>query len=58
MQIPHFFVILDRANNLLKKADIYQAYDRNETKLNAMYKIVLLTEKNFESATQLKRNKF
>ena len=50
-------MILDRVNNLLKKA-IYQAYDRNETKLKAMYKIALLTENNFESAAQLKRNKF
>ena len=55
-----FFVILDRkkANNLLKKADIYHYYDRNGTKLSSMYKIALLTEKNFESAAQLKRNKF
>ena len=55
-----FFVILDRkkANNLPKKADIYHYYDRNGTKLSSMYKIALLTEKNFESAAQLKRNKF
>ena len=55
-----FFKILDRnkANNLLKKADIYHYYDQNGTKLSSMYKIVLLTEKNFESAAQLKRNKF
>ena len=47
-----FFAILDvkRVNNLLKKADIYQYHDRNGTKLNAMYRIVLLTYKNFLSA--------
>ena len=41
------FSILDskRVNNLLKKADIYHDYDRNETKLSSMYRIALLTEK-------------
>ena len=52
-----FFAILERkgVNNLLKKADIYQYCDRNGTKLTSMYRIALLTEKNFESAAQLKR---
>ena len=42
-----FFAILGkkRVNSLLKKAGIYQNYDRNETKSSAMYKIALLTEK-------------
>ena len=55
-----FFAILDRkkANNLLRKADIYHYYDRNGTKLSSMYKIALVSEKIFESAVQLKRNKF
>ena len=41
------FTILDRksVNNLLKKADIYQYYDRNGTKLSSMDRIALLTEK-------------
>ena len=54
------FAILDRKtiNNLLKKADIYQYYDRNETKLSSIYRIALLAEKKIESAAQLKRNKF
>ena len=45
-----FFAILDRkrVNNLPKKANIYQYYDRNGTKLCSMYRIALLTEKNFE----------
>ena len=47
-----------RGHNLQKKTDIYQNYDRNGTKLNSMYRIALFTEKIFESATQLKRNKF
>ena len=47
-----------RVNNLPKKADIYQCYDRNGIKLSLVYRIVLVTEKIFESATQLKRNKF
>ena len=41
-----------------KKTDIYQNYNRNETKLSSMYRIALLTQKNFKSAAQLKRNKF
>ena len=41
-----------RLNNLLKKADIYQYYDRNGTKLSSMYRIALLIKKNFESAAQ------
>ena len=55
-----FFAILDRkrVNNLLKKADIYQYHDRNETKLRSMYRIALLTEKKIESAAQLKCKKF
>ena len=55
-----FFAILDRkrVNNLLKKTDFYQYYDRNGTKLSSMHGIALVTEKNFESAAQLKRNKF
>ena len=55
-----FFAILDRkrVNNLLKKADIYQYYDRNGTKLCSINRILLLTEKKIESAVQLKRNKF
>ena len=55
-----FFAILDRkrVNNLLNKPDIYQYYDRNGAKLSSMYRIALLPEKNFESAAQLKRNKF
>ena len=60
MQISHFFAILDRKilKNLLKKANIYQRFDRNETKLSSMDKIALLAEKTFESAAQLNRNKF
>ena len=55
-----FFEILGRkkANNWLKKADVYQYYDRNGTALSSMYRIALLTEKKIESSTQLKRNKF
>ena len=55
-----FFAILDRkkANNLLKKAETCLYYDRNGTKLSSTYRIALLTEKNFETAEQLKRNKF
>ena len=55
-----FFAILDwkRVNNLLNKPEIYQYYDGNGAKLSSMYRIVLLTEKNFETATQLKRKKF
>ena len=55
-----FFTTLDRKreNNLLKKVDVYQFHDRNGTKLSSKYRIALLTEKNFESAAQLKRNKF
>ena len=54
------FAILDRkrVNNLLKKTDIYQYYDRNGTKLSVIYVIAPLTEKNFESAAQSKHNKF
>ena len=49
-----FFAILDRkrVNNLLK-VDVYHG-----TKLSSRYKIALLPEKIFESAGQLKRNKF
>ena len=52
MQIPRFFAILDRkiVNNLLKKIDVYQYYDRNGTKLSSRYKTALLTEKIFENA--------
>ena len=55
-----FFAVLVRkkANNLLKKADIYQYFDRNGTKLSSMHRIALLTKKHFESTEQLKRNKF
>ena len=54
-----FFAILDwkRVNNLLNKLDIYEYYVRNGAKWSSMYKIALLTEKKFESAAQLKRNK-
>ena len=45
-------------NNLLSKLEIYQYYDGNRAKLSSMYTVALLTEKNFESAMQLKRNKF
>ena len=47
MQIPHFFAILvqKRVNHLLQKADIYEYYDRNGTKLSQVYKIALLTKK-------------
>ena len=47
-----FFSILDRkkVKNLLKKADIYQYYNQNRTKLSSMYRIALLTEKMSESA--------
>ena len=50
-----FFATLDKqwANNLLKKADIYQYRDRKETKLSLMYRIALLIEKKFEGAAQL-----
>ena len=34
-----------KVNNLLKKADIYQYYDRNGTKLSSMYRIALFTKK-------------
>ena len=52
-----FFAILDwkRINNLLNKPEIYQYYDGNRAKLSSMYRIALLTEKNFESATIFKR---
>ena len=55
-----FFAILNwkRVTILPNKPDIYQYYDRNEAKLSSMYRIALLPEKNFESVTQLKRNKF
>ena len=55
-----FFAILDwkKVNNLLNKPETYQYYDGNGAKLSSMYKIALSTEKNFESSTQLKRNKF
>ena len=55
-----FFAILNwkRVNNLLNKPKIYQYYDGNGAKLSLMYRIALLTKKNFESATYLKRNKF
>ena len=38
MQIPHFLAILDKrgVNNLLKKADFYQYYDRNEKKIQCI----------------------
>ena len=36
------------------KADIYQYYDRNGTKLSSMYKIAPLIEKKFESAANFK----
>ena len=51
-----FFSILDRkrVKNLLKKADIYQYYNQNRTKLSSMYRIALLTEKMSESATNIK----
>ena len=54
------FAILGKkeVNNLQKKTDIYQNYDRNGTKLRSMYRIALLNEKIFENAAQLKRNKF
>ena len=58
LKIPHFCDFRQNTvNKLLKKADIYQNNDRNETKLSSMYRIALLTEKK-ESAAQLKRNKF
>ena len=42
-----------------KKADIYQYYNQNGTKLSLMYTIALLTEKNiYISAAQFWRNKF
>ena len=42
-----FFAILGkkRVNNLLKKAGIYQNYNRNKTKSSLVYRIALLTEK-------------
>ena len=42
-----FFAILDRkrVNDLLKKADIYQNYDLNGTKLSSKYRIAILTKK-------------
>ena len=59
MQIPHFFAILvwKRANNLLKKAYIYQYFDLNGAKLNSMYKNALLTEKNFWKLIAIKAQK-
>ena len=49
-----FFAILDwkRVNSSLKKADIYPDDGLNGAKLSSMYRISLLTEKNFESAGQ------
>ena len=46
MQIA-FLAILDRKRvNICKtKADIYQYYDRNGTKLSSMYRTALFTEK-------------
>ena len=60
MQISIFLQLQTkkRANTSLKKADIYQHCDRRGTKLSSMYGTALLTEKNFQSAAQLKRNKF
>ena len=48
--MSHFFAILDRkrANNLLKKADIYQNYDLKGAKLSSIYKIALMIEKNWK----------
>ena len=48
-----FFAILDRkrVNNLLNKPKIYKYYDGKGATLSSMYGIALLTEKNFESAT-------
>ena len=43
-----------RVNNLLNKLEIYKYYDGNGAKLSSMYRIALLTEKNFESATNFK----
>ena len=43
---------------MLYKPEICQYSDGNGAKLSSMYRIALLTEKNFERATQLKRNKF
>ena len=47
-----------KVNKLLKKADICQYYTILQLKWNKIDRIALLPEKNFESATQLKRNKF
>ena len=43
-----------RVNTLVKKADIYQYYDRNGAKLSLRSRIPLVTKKKFESATNLK----
>ena len=43
-----------RVNNLLKKADIYQYFDRNGTKLRSMYRIALLTEKKVWKRSAIK----
>ena len=48
-----------RVTNLLKKANIYQHYDRNGAKLSLMYKIALLTDKKkIESAAQFSATNF
>ena len=49
IQIPHL-----RATNLQKKADICQYYDQNGTILSSMHTFALLTETNFDSATNFK----
>ena len=52
-----FFAFFDkRVNNLLKKADIYQYFDRNGTKLRSMYRIALLTEKKLLKHSAAQRN--
>ena len=48
-----FFSILDRKKSKkFAKADIYQYYNQNRTKLSSMYIIALLTEKMSESTTK------
>ena len=39
------FKVKKRVNNLLKKVEIYQCYNRNGTKLSSTYEIALLIKK-------------
>ena len=59
MQIPDFHYFRQKkSKQFAKKADIYQYYHQNGTKLSSMDRIALLIEKKLESAVQLNSNKF